>query len=1334
MVVAPTDGDIDDDDDDDAANREKGNDTTAAAVAAALHWSHRRQVGPRGDPLTSCGHRLHRCRRSRSTRKINAQDHGVGAETGALTPELKFDVVALNARPMRAGPFTRGVRLAGERSRSGLRSMRDDMQGESLSSEAEDVPRKGTYTTTMTRVWPTSWTSWTVTMLQRVQYRLIVGSLIYFQSRQFEKKTTLRMRDVKLTWREASALERLYDVVLYMVPLLVFSHTQLRGLRRTGRAVAMAGALQGLALLPVLTSVEVFALVMIGLASQSVAMVVFAYALAADVIDVTDASARHELWTQLFVAVQVGEGLGGVIIAAGPRSPWILPIAHVLVAAGIAACLPSDNNSSSALLPWRGHQQSPGLPSGGGRSLPGLLLLNNKPHEEKDDAGSAFLDDDDDESPVVVTAVDDNLNRSFPSETKFDEPGDDEVTEEGSFLTVASEDRKFEDVLTFTERTPPQETSPPSTNKTRQRMVPFQVTTPNNNPTTSEATTSRVYLVTLKEIGAAVLDASRRRRRCATPLLASLIAFGGLAVGVVAWTCSEVAYTAAGLLAVAMVLFIGFSGGTREAGYLEASKKRHGGNFDDTAVDLAKDAFLLSPFIGLSILYSAAYYFAATLYIAQWTAKREFYAEFRSGDWRAATRRRFLENYDTAVTILALPVLEYGVYPMIEWAIAQPLRPVSKLGAAGGCFVLSMVISCIADLVRVLAGPHDGHRYSEHLESPRFLPDFPQYFTLALGVAISVPTFYEVFYAEVPGPLRVASLALYFSTVIVGKVLGTTIVVVASVGSSTHGKRISAAMISVAAFSAAVAVTLLIIVWYSRCATTYMYRLDREWTTRTEASALRSAAYPRRRRRRLSSPRIRQFRRNTPASAAAFLLPNGAVDDEETTQQRSSSVDCNLESSMRRPEAASSSEIVAVVRGIFSGLEAQYLIPFSLLKMGKIVASGGSGQVYKGTYAGAPVAIKMLFSQMMDPAYVADVRHEARMLASVRHPHITQFHGISRFEDRLLLVTEFVPQTLDALVRTAVERRKRRRRLTTAGSGGLLGALTDTDHLIERDVSESSDGLDDERLLWGTTFPSSRSPQQHPRARKSYGDRPEDGSMEDEALALARRRPEKFGLDDALRMWVELAHTLIYLHAIGLVHRDIKPSNILLDLDPVRDCYHLKLCDLGMAKFAGATDGVVAPGCGSPGYSPPECYLEHQQRRRSRTTTPEDDDLAKWDVFSFATVMWYSWHCADPFPGLPVVDVCSAIARGDRPRFHRAADAPAALVTLVTSMWQHQPRDRPTAEAVLATLQSPTLVDPVHAAHAAQVAFLVRRGFGSSSSSRNFDPWASSPTGGANIV
>ena len=92
-----------------------------------------------------------------------------------------------------------------------------------------------------------------------------------------------------------------------------------------------------------------------------------------------------------------------------------------------------------------------------------------------------------------------------------------------------------------------------------------------------------------------------------------------------------------------------------------------------------------------------------------------------------------------------------------------------------------------------------------------------------------------------------------------------------------------------------------------------------------------------------------------------------------------------------------------------------WIVPWNRLSIGEKVAAGGSGQVYKGTYSSRPVAIKELFSTVIDSDDLNEFETEAGVLASLHHPHIVQFFGVAFHGNGLYLVLEWCPHSLSSL-------------------------------------------------------------------------------------------------------------------------------------------------------------------------------------------------------------------------------------------------------------------------------------------------------------------------------
>jgi len=98
-----------------------------------------------------------------------------------------------------------------------------------------------------------------------------------------------------------------------------------------------------------------------------------------------------------------------------------------------------------------------------------------------------------------------------------------------------------------------------------------------------------------------------------------------------------------------------------------------------------------------------------------------------------------------------------------------------------------------------------------------------------------------------------------------------------------------------------------------------------------------------------------------------------------------------------------------------------------------------------------------------------------------------------------------------------------------------------------------------------------------------------DGGDLASVIRQRARSGEFFSEDAILDMFVQLVHSLQYLHGQRILHRDLKPANILLASSPgAGEPPHLLLADFGIAKVLEAANSAAATVLGTPTYLAPE--------------------------------------------------------------------------------------------------------------------------------------------------
>mmetsp|Transcript_3069 Transcript_3069/g.6252 ORF Transcript_3069/g.6252 Transcript_3069/m.6252 type:complete len:798 (-) Transcript_3069:180-2573(-) len=159
---------------------------------------------------------------------------------------------------------------------------------------------------------------------------------------------------------------------------------------------------------------------------------------------------------------------------------------------------------------------------------------------------------------------------------------------------------------------------------------------------------------------------------------------------------------------------------------------------------------------------------------------------------------------------------------------------------------------------------------------------------------------------------------------------------------------------------------------------------------------------------------------------------------------------------------------------------------------------------------------------------------------------------------------------------------------------------------------------------------------------------------------------------EAARILAELLRVIVAMNEVGLSHRDIKPANVLMcKYSPSEP--HIKLCDFGMATFAG-TDGLVRGRCGTPGYVAPEIF----------TAGLHGGYGNKVDIFSCGVTLYVMLCGYEPFYGTSDEELIEANRNAELefPKEEWSTVSQQAI-NLVKSMMSVDPERRPSASRVL---------------------------------------------------
>jgi len=165
----------------------------------------------------------------------------------------------------------------------------------------------------------------------------------------------------------------------------------------------------------------------------------------------------------------------------------------------------------------------------------------------------------------------------------------------------------------------------------------------------------------------------------------------------------------------------------------------------------------------------------------------------------------------------------------------------------------------------------------------------------------------------------------------------------------------------------------------------------------------------------------------------------------------------------------------------------------------------------------------------------------------------------------------------------------------------------------------------------------------------------------------------QLGIDEGLRVALQVSSALALVHKRGLIHRDLKPANVMVLHDGT-----VKLLDFGIARAHGeATITQHGMLVGTVLYMAPEQVRGDELDARS-------------DIFAFGALCYHALTGTLPFPGTSFPEVCMAILDGNvRPPSQVRPGIPQAVEDFLAKCLAAAPEERyPNAEVAHGVLMA----------------------------------------------
>lgn len=309
-------------------------------------------------------------------------------------------------------------------------------------------------------------------------------------------------------------------------------------------------------------------------------------------------------------------------------------------------------------------------------------------------------------------------------------------------------------------------------------------------------------------------------------------------------------------------------------------------------------------------------------------------------------------------------------------------------------------------------------------------------------------------------------------------------------------------------------------------------------------------------------------------------------------------------------------------------------VPLQDVEVGTLLGRGGFGKVYKGTWKGTTVAIKVIEHGERLMENELKLPFEAYLSKHISHPNVVQTFLIhTRQQDSPHGVTVDTMDLNDSLTQQM----------------GDKNSLMST-HDIFSNMAKGSAGNEGGELFetWLVL---------------EYCDRGSLAKAVRKGL-LGNQNTGKPRMDHVLLSALDVANAMNYLHSLGITHGDLKADNVLLkSANTDRRGFFCKVSDFGLSRFMGKNEYIQTFTYGTITHMPPELL-------KDGVLTPSVD------VYSFGMLLWELLADLQPYSEKNHGEIILAVVNEGR-RPHIGPSFPDCYADLIRDCWKQNRHDRP---------------------------------------------------------